>query len=124
MLAAVAAATGVMMLNHSEKKDIGTRNFYAVAYNEAGNKDEPIRTLYPPISPNKSGYLKVSDLHTIHYQEYGNPKGKPVLFVHGGPGAGTSPKVMHTSVYFLLDHPKHGNGRPLDFSIPKPIASS
>ena len=45
--------------------------------------------LYPLIKPFKRSTLKVSDLHTISYELYGNIKGKPVLFVHGGPGGGT-----------------------------------
>ncbi len=47
-----------------------------------------LRTLYPAIKPNKSGMLRVSDTHEIYYEECGNPKGKPAVFVHGGPGAG------------------------------------
>ena len=48
---------------------------------------------YPPITAYKNGMLKVSNVHTIAYSEYGNPNGKPVLFVHGGPGGGTDPAV-------------------------------
>ncbi|URX62730.1 prolyl aminopeptidase [Luteibacter anthropi] len=47
--------------------------------------------LYPPIEPFNSGMLKVSPLHTLYFEESGNPKGKPVVFLHGGPGAGTNP---------------------------------
>ena len=47
--------------------------------------------LFPPIEPYNEGKLKVSDLHTIHYEECGNPKGKPVVFLHGGPGGGIDP---------------------------------
>ena len=47
--------------------------------------------LYPPINPSFEGFLKVSDVHTIAYSIYGNPNGKAVLFVHGGPGGGTDP---------------------------------
>src|SRR3954466_10562205 len=43
---------------------------------------------YPEIKPYKTGRLKVSDLHELYYEEVGNPKGAPVLFVHGGPGGG------------------------------------
>jgi hypothetical protein len=53
------------------------------------------RDLYPPIQPYHTADIKVSDIHTVHYEIYGNPNGKPVLVVHGGPGAGTSPKVFH-----------------------------
>jgi proline iminopeptidase len=38
--------------------------------------------------PFKTGYLKVSDIHEIYYEQSGNPKGKPVFFLHGGPGVG------------------------------------
>ena len=50
-----------------------------------------MRDLYPPIEPFNQGKLKVSGLHTIHYEESGNPKGKPVIFLHGGPGGGIAP---------------------------------
>jgi proline iminopeptidase len=50
-----------------------------------------MRDLYPPIEPYNQGKLKVSELHTIHYEESGNPQGKPVIFLHGGPGGGTVP---------------------------------
>ena len=53
----------------------------------------PLRDLYPPITPYNSGYLKVSDLHELYFEESGNPKGKPVVFLHGGPGGGTDPKM-------------------------------
>lgn len=44
--------------------------------------------LYPPIEPFNSFKLPVSDIHTLYVEEVGNPKGKPVIFVHGGPGGG------------------------------------
>ena len=50
-----------------------------------------MRDLYPPIEPYNEGKLKVSELHTIHYEETGNRAGKPVIFLHGGPGGGISP---------------------------------
>ena len=49
--------------------------------------------LYPDIKPFDKGTLQVSDIHTIAYTQYGNPKGKPVLYVHGGPGGGTDPAM-------------------------------
>ena len=55
--------------------------------------------LYPPIQPFNKGTLKVSDIHTIAYSQYGNPHGKPVLFVHGGPGGGTDPAVSRSTSY-------------------------
>jgi len=50
-----------------------------------------MRELYPPIEPYKEEYLKVSEIHTLHYEEVGNPQGKPALLVHGGPGGGIEP---------------------------------
>ncbi|CAK9229587.1 unnamed protein product [Sphagnum troendelagicum] len=64
----------------------------------AGEKAMPVQeaeastsgTLYPPSVSHKKGYLEVSSLHTIYYEVFGNPKGRPVVFLHGGPGAGCS----------------------------------
>ncbi|GGZ08645.1 prolyl aminopeptidase [Pseudoduganella plicata] len=53
---------------------------------------DPSPYLFPPVSPSRSGMLAVDDLHTIYWEEVGNPQGVPVLFLHGGPGAGTSPQ--------------------------------
>ncbi len=50
-----------------------------------------LRTLYPASEPFNQGKLAVSDLHTIHYAEHGNPEGIPMLFLHGGPGSGCAP---------------------------------
>lgn len=47
-----------------------------------------MRQMYPEITPYNSGFLKVSDLHNIYFEEVGNPNGKPVVFLHGGPGGG------------------------------------
>lgn len=50
-----------------------------------------MRELYPVITPYTTGKLQVSDLHTLHYEEVGNPQGKPAIFLHGGPGGGIDP---------------------------------
>ncbi len=50
-----------------------------------------MRELYPPLQPYAEGYLKVSDLHTVYFEASGNPRGKPVIFLHGGPGGGIEP---------------------------------
>jgi proline iminopeptidase len=53
-----------------------------------------IRTeLYPDIEPFQSGHLRVDALHQIYWEVSGNRHGVPVVFLHGGPGAGSSP--MH-----------------------------
>jgi proline iminopeptidase len=51
------------------------------------------RELYPPIETRRSGWLRVSDLHEVYWEESGNPVGKPVVFLHGGPGGGTDARM-------------------------------
>jgi proline iminopeptidase len=51
------------------------------------------RELYPAIEPFRQGYLRVSDVHEIYYEECGNPAGKPAVFLHGGPGAGSDKRA-------------------------------
>ncbi len=50
-----------------------------------------LRKLYPPIEPYHIGTLSVSERHTLYVEASGNPTGKPVIFLHGGPGGGTVP---------------------------------
>ncbi|MEO0770234.1 MAG: prolyl aminopeptidase [Cyanobacteria bacterium J06649_4] len=50
-----------------------------------------MRQLYPPLEPYAQGKLPVSSVHTLYYEEAGNPQGKPVVFLHGGPGGGIVP---------------------------------
>ncbi|KIO34264.1 hypothetical protein M407DRAFT_64357 [Tulasnella calospora MUT 4182] len=47
---------------------------------------------YPAIQPYETGMLKVSDLHTLYWEVSGKEDGKPVVFLHGGPGGGTGEK--------------------------------
>ena len=49
-----------------------------------------MRTLYPEIEPFNTGMLPVSDLHNLYFEQVGNPHGKPVVFLHGGPGGGVN----------------------------------
>ena len=48
------------------------------------------KQLYPSIEPFQQDMLSVSDLHTLHYEQSGNPDGIPVVILHGGPGGGLS----------------------------------
>ena len=45
--------------------------------------------LYPALEANKTGMLKVSELHTVYWEESGNATGMPVMVLHGGPGGGS-----------------------------------
>jgi len=50
-----------------------------------------MRNLYPPIAPYETGRLAVSARHELYYEVSGNPQGKPVVILHGGPGGGSQP---------------------------------
>ena len=72
------------------------------------------RSLYPEIEPYDVGLLKVSDLHTLYYEQSGNPNGKPVVFLHGGPGGGTNPKCRRffdPKVYRIVLFDQRGCGK-------------
>jgi proline iminopeptidase len=55
--------------------------------------DSQRRSLFPPIEPFARSRLQVSDDHEIYFECCGNPKGKPVVVLHGGPGGGSSPTL-------------------------------
>ncbi|HEY1284358.1 MAG TPA: prolyl aminopeptidase [Steroidobacteraceae bacterium] len=63
------------------------------AFTPARTPARKLRPLYPSIKPYNSGFLQVSDGHEIYFEECGNPKGKPAVFLHGGPGGGTDAKM-------------------------------
>jgi proline iminopeptidase len=72
------------------------------------------RTSYPPIEPYRSGWLRVSPVHEIYWEECGNPRGKPALFVHGGPGAGagtSSRRFFDPKRYRIVLFDQRGAGR-------------
>ncbi|MGE0408873.1 MAG: prolyl aminopeptidase [Amphiplicatus sp.] len=71
-------------------------------------------TLYPPIEPYETGFLKVSDLHEIYFELSGNPAGKPVIVCHGGPGGGSTPSMRRyfdPSRYRIIVFDQRGCGR-------------
>ncbi|MEK7321494.1 MAG: prolyl aminopeptidase [Pseudomonadota bacterium] len=70
--------------------------------------------LYPDIKPYLSHSLKVDGLHTLYVEECGNPQGVPVVFVHGGPGAGCEPyhrRFFDPNVYRIVLFDQRGAGR-------------
>ena len=70
--------------------------------------------LYPPIEPRHHGWLDVGDGHEIYFEESGNPDGKPCVFVHGGPGGGSSPEARQffdPERYRIIVFDQRGCGR-------------
>jgi len=59
------------------------------------------RDLYPPIEPGRTGSLRLDARHTMYWEQSGNPRGAPALFLHGGPGAGAT--AIHRR-FFDPDH--------------------
>ena len=73
-------------------------------------------TLYPEISPYKTGQLQVDDLHHLYWEESGNPNGTPIIFIHGGPGAGASAasrRFFDPEFYRIIIFDQRGSGRSL-----------
>lgn len=76
----------------------------------------PLKTLYPPIEPYRSGMLDTGEGHQIYWELCGNPEGLPVVFLHGGPGAGCSPqhrRLFDPERYNILLFDQRGCGRSL-----------
>ena len=73
-----------------------------------------MRDLYPEIEPYETGMLDVGDGQLIHYEISGNPDGKPAVYLHGGPGAGSNPqqrRVFDPARYRIVLFDQRGCGR-------------
>jgi proline iminopeptidase len=77
------------------------------------------RTLYPPIEPYRWGQLDVGDGHSLYWERCGTPGAKPVVFLHGGPGAGCSPdhrRQFDPARYDILLFDQRGCGRSTPYA--------
>ncbi|MBK9088781.1 MAG: prolyl aminopeptidase [Holophagales bacterium] len=80
---------------------------------------DPVSWLYPEIEPYRTGRLRVSDLHDIYFEECGNPAGKPVVFLHGGPGGGTDGKMRRffdPGKYRIILFDQRGSGKSTPYA--------
>jgi proline iminopeptidase len=78
----------------------------------SGKADE--RPLFPPIDAYASGMIDVGAPHRLYWEQSGNPKGVPVIFLHGGPGAGTAPayrRFFDPECYRIILFDQRGAGR-------------
>ncbi|ALQ51481.1 prolyl aminopeptidase [Nitrosomonas ureae] len=70
--------------------------------------------LYPEIEPHGQGRLPLDEIHTMYWEESGNPAGIPVIFLHGGPGAGSTPahrRFFDPTYYRIVIYDQRGAGR-------------
>ncbi len=70
--------------------------------------------LFPRIEPFDAGYLRLDDLHTLYFEQCGNPAGIPALFLHGGPGSGSHPehrRLFDPAAYRIVIYDQRGAGR-------------
>jgi len=77
------------------------------------------RTLYPEIQPYETGMLDVGDGHSLYWELSGNPAGKPVVFLHGGPGGGSSPdhrRQFNADKYKILVFDQRGCGKSTPYA--------
>ncbi len=69
--------------------------------------------LYPPLCTNRTGRLQLDARHTMYWEESGNPRGVPVVFLHGGPGGGSSPdhrRFYDPAFYRIIVYDQRGAG--------------
>ena len=73
-----------------------------------------MKTLYDPVEPFDTGRLQVSPIHNIYYEQAGNPDGRPVVFLHGGPGGGLVPEYRRfhdPAAYRVVLFDQRGSGQ-------------
>ncbi len=74
----------------------------------------PLTPLFPALEPYSSGYLNVGDGHELYWEQSGNPDGKPIVFLHGGPGAGvtkTHRRFFNPDAYRIILFDQRGAGK-------------
>jgi proline iminopeptidase len=80
---------------------------------------DPVSWLYPPIEPYDTGRLQVSPVHEIYFEQSGSPVGKPVIFLHGGPGGGSDPKqrrFFQPEKYRIVNFDQRGCGKSTPYA--------
>ena len=91
-----------MRASNSPGRDIATR---------ALSRDD---FLYPAVGPRRTGRLALDSLHVMYWEECGNPRGVPLVFLHGGPGGGSSPdhrRYYDPKFYRIIVYDQRGAGQ-------------
>lgn len=80
------------------------------------------KDFYPESKPHRSGHLDVGDGHKLYYEEFGNPAGIPIVYLHGGPGAGHGPyfhRFFDPKAFRIIIYDQRGAGQSLPFGETK-----
>jgi proline iminopeptidase len=86
------------------------------------DKRQMSRALYPESKPYAEGRLRVDGTHELYYAEYGNPGGIPVVYLHGGPGSGSSPwlhRFFDPQAFRVVIYDQRGAGQSTPFAETK-----
>ena len=81
--------------------------------------DSERRDLYAPIEPHQTGFLDVGSGHKLYYEESGNPRGKPVVFLHGGPGGSCTAdmrRFWNPDIYRIILFDQRGCGKSTPYA--------
>ena len=73
-----------------------------------------MKRLYPDVTCYRNGFIEVGNGHALYYEQSGNPDGIPVLFIHGGPGAGLPSNYkcfFDSNKYHIIGYEQRGCGR-------------
>ena len=113
---ALGAAVGSMMTIQQDASMLAAAKGTLVGTGTLGGvgRGEPLKTLYPAIEPYMTGRLEVGSGHSVYYEQCGNANGKPVVFVHGGPGSGCSASnrcFFDPELYRIILIDQRGAGR-------------
>ncbi len=95
-------------------KKISANILIAIFLVSACSSENNQTKLWPEIQPYDTGYIQVSELHDIYYQLGGNPEGRPVMVLHGGPGAGCHPgyfRYFNPEKFHIVLHDQRGSGQ-------------
>jgi len=112
--ALLITAVGAALLSCHNLKNYAENDTFEEAYRESPENLASRCGPYPALEPFRTGRLQVSATHELYFEESGSPEGKPVVVLHGGPGAGSSPgtrRLFDPNVYRIILFDQRGSGK-------------
>ncbi len=99
--------------------DLSSQNQTDISLKQSYEELSCHHDLYPIMSPNYEGYVPVSKTHTLFYATYGNPRGIPIVILHGGPGEGCSEEMTRffdLRRFYVILFDQRGSNKSLPFA--------